>query len=160
MEKSMLLISSFWGREGEELPAFRMIPIDKDCPYTEVLFIPKERTLGIVSKTPKKAPIMEYKLDANGRKMPIIEKVEMPDGKKKEQMVGYKMEKLMAETLHEFMISDPTEIKEFITMFAYNVSPLWWERISILLTPPVVPEGEITLAEPEKVAENTGLKVV
>ena len=105
---NMLLIKSSW----DGAPSFGMIPVSLDCPYSECLFSPGEKTLAVISKVPKQALRMVPRIDTNGD----VEraKVKRASGK------DYKEERKTIDTLQEYYIIDKADIESFVKMFAVN----------------------------------------
>jgi len=103
----MMLISSSW----KNTKTFRLIPTSDSCPYVECIFDPELKVLAIVGKNKKDTFHMVPKLDANGdpeiRKSPKADKIA-------------KEERRTLETYQEYYISDLSQIREFIEMFAVN----------------------------------------
>jgi len=108
IEKSMLLISSF--RDGA--PTFRMIPLTKDCPYGEVIYVPQARAIVVFHKHAVQGLHMVPQLDGNGD--PVRATKPRADGN------PYKQERKMLTTPHEAYITDKSEIEMFVDMFAFN----------------------------------------
>lgn len=108
IEKSMLLISSF--RDGA--PTFRMMPITKDCPYGEIIYVPQARALVVFHKHVVEGLHMVPQLDGNG------EPVRNPRATAKEN--PYKQERKVLTTPHESYVTDKSEIEMLVDMFAFN----------------------------------------
>lgn len=112
MQDSMMLIKSEW--DGK--PTFKMIPINKDCPYVECIFDPDSKILAVISNIKKNILHMLPRLDDSGA--PIENKVIRPGTKK------FKEERKTIETFQEYYITDIEDIKEFVNSFAINKSKL------------------------------------
>ena len=106
--KSMMVVKSEWNNR----PTFKMIPIGTKCPYVECIYDPESKVLAIIGQTRKNVFHMMPKLDDNGDV--VLRKVKT-DGAK-----PYKEERRTVETFQEYYISDPSQISEFIEMFAIN----------------------------------------
>ena len=123
MSKNMLLIKSEW----QDIPSFRMIPIDANCPYVEVIYDPKSKTLAVIGINKKETPDHLPKLDSEGvaewikqaprpkdPKVPYNERVTIT-GKK------YKEVRVMLNTYQQYYITDKQDVIGFINLFAKNV---------------------------------------
>jgi|694.fasta_scaffold00087_46 hypothetical protein len=102
-EKSMLVTTMEWNGT----PTFRMIPINIDCPYVDVIFDPREKTLAVISSSVKEKPQMLPKLNDKGQLM---------------QLRGndYAQERRIMEAYYEYYIQDLTDIETFVKHFAVN----------------------------------------
>ena len=134
----MLITTSSW----QEKPSFKMIPVTLDCPYQEVIFIPGERMIVIISKVSKKSFTMTNKLDSNGQRFPIYGK-----GADKAKIIGFKQERVELDSYAEYYLEDKEEILDFIELFARNYTS-WTGKLESFLTLQEAPPGEITLAGP------------
>jgi hypothetical protein len=105
----MLLITSSWG----PAKTFKMIPINKDCPFNECIYDVQSKTLAIIGKESKTAFHMMPKLDAQGDVMRL--KIG-----KKENGKDYAEERKVLETFYEYYITEKSEIEDFIAKFAVN----------------------------------------
>jgi hypothetical protein len=110
MEPTMLLITSPWGG----VKTFKLMPINKDCPFGEGIFDSEGKVLVMLSKEKKKSLQLLPKLDDNGD--PVKSKTVRPNGK------TVKEGRATVETFTEHYIIEPQEIKAFIKMFAINES--------------------------------------
>lgn len=108
IQKSMLLISS----ERKGFPTFRMIPLTIDCPFGEIVYVPDAKALQILYKHTVEGLHMMPKLDDNGE--PIIN-AKAPKGSN-----PYKQERKTLSVPQDAYIYNPTEIEEFVQMFAVN----------------------------------------
>lgn len=108
IEKSMLLITSF----RDQVPTFRMIPLTKDCPYGEVIYVPQAQAIVIFHKHTVEGLHMVPQLDSNGD--PVRALKPRADGN------PYKQERKILTTPHEAYVTDKSEIEAFVDMFAYN----------------------------------------
>ncbi len=135
-KNSMLLITSKW----DDDKTFRLIPIELGCPYEEIIYMPKEGVLAIISKTPKSQFTMVPKLNENGDLEFTKNKQPRPGSGK-----TYKEERKTIDTLHEYYIEDKSEIYAFIGMFAINADEKA-DLVTLVMTPvkKQVPPGEIT----------------
>lgn len=105
----MLLISSSWADQ----PTFKMIPINADCPYNEVIFDPSSCALAIVGKEKKQTLHMLPKLTDTGD-------VLRPKVQKRENGKEYAEVRVTLETFYEYFIEDKDEIISFVGSFASN----------------------------------------
>ena len=109
MSTSMILITSSWGAAK----TFKMIPIDKECPYNECIFDVQSKVLAIVSKETKESLHMLAKLTDTGDVMRL--KIGKKDNGK-----DYAEERKALVTFYEYYIETESEIIEFIERFAKN----------------------------------------
>ena len=107
-QKSMMIISSQRG----EFPTFRMIPLTIDCPFAEIVYVPDARALQILYKHAVEGLHMMPKLDDNGQPVP---NPKAPKGTN-----PYKQERKTLTVPQDAYIYNPTEIEEFVQMFAVN----------------------------------------
>tara|TARA_R110000765_G_scaffold5492_4_gene17232 strand:+ start:3432 stop:3809 length:378 start_codon:yes stop_codon:yes gene_type:complete len=96
--KNMMLINSAF----QNVKSFSLISTNKDCPYIEALFDPSSQVLAVITKEKKSTFHMVAKLDPSGT----------PDGKKKERV--------QIQTYSEYYVTEETDIKNFIEIFAIN----------------------------------------
>lgn len=108
IQKSMLIISS----ERKGFPTFRMIPLTIDCPFGEIVYVPDAKALQILYKHTVEGLHMMPKLDDNGE--PMIN-AKAPKGSNL-----YKQERKTLSVPQDAYIYNPTEIEEFVQMFAVN----------------------------------------
>jgi hypothetical protein len=119
VEPSMLLIeSSFMENPSEPVKNFSGIPVKDDCPYIELIFDPKKKILGVISKHIKQSIQSITKLDNNGFPKETTNK------KFKEQF-PFQQERLLMDTYHEYYIRNEKEIEEFLNMHAVNPKFDW-----------------------------------
>lgn len=109
IEKSMMLTTSNWGPNK----TFKMIPINKECPYVEAIFDPSSKILAIISKTSKNSYHMVPKLDDNG------DEIKMRIGKR-ENGKDVKEQRVMMDTHAEYYLSEKEEIENIVNGFAIN----------------------------------------
>ena len=108
--KKMIVYSTDW--YGTQ--TFRMLPVDKECPYNEVIYDPTTKVLAIISKEFKEKPNMFPKLNENGK--PIIFKKNQPTENEPE----YVQERKMMQTYYEYYLDKEDDIKDFVNTFAIN----------------------------------------
>jgi hypothetical protein len=112
--RNMLLVHSFFMENSEtKIPSFAGIPITEDCPFMELIFNPKEKILGIISKHKKQMLQSVPKLDNNG--FP-----KLTTNKQFKENYPFQQERILMETYHEYYITDPVEIKLFLDSVAMN----------------------------------------
>lgn len=113
---NMLLISSEW----DKLPSFKMMPVNKECPYIECIYSPEQGgTLVIISKDCKESYHMLPKLDDNGD----IVYPKVLNGPR-----NPKMERRLVATYKEYYITNKSEIIDFVKKFAINHSSFDFEK--------------------------------
>lgn len=108
MKQSMMIYASDWN--GKE--TFKMLPVDVDCPYNEVIYDPENKVLAIISKEFKEKPQLFPKMTPKGDL--IVKRTDNPEKK------PYVEERLMMDTYYEYYIKDSEDIKSFIQHFAGN----------------------------------------
>lgn len=106
--KNMLIVTSMWN----DIPTFRLIPVDSFCPFIECIFDTESQVLVIFSKQVKQSFHMVPKLNESGD--PIVVKKPRMNGK------SYMEERRVIDTFHEFYITEKEEILDFIKDFATN----------------------------------------
>ena len=105
---NMLLITTFWGQDK----TFKLMPVNKDCPYMEVLYDPKVQMLVAMSKDMKQNYEMLPKLDDDG---------EMIKAKKaKRNGRPFREERRLMDVPQEFYMIERAEQEAFIEKFAVN----------------------------------------
>ncbi len=105
---NMMLITSSWG----PTKTFKMIPVDKSCPYLECIFNPTEKILAVIGTMKKEVYHMVPRLDDNGE--PIKAKTKRTNGSEFREM------RQRMETYNEYYITDVDDVAEFIEAFAVN----------------------------------------
>ena len=109
MNNSMMLITSTWGSKK----TFKMIPVNKDCPYNECIFDLDGKVLAVIGKEAKDSMHMVAKLNEWGD--PVMMKIG-----KRQNGKEYAEERKTLNTFYEYYIETADEIKSFIKMFAVN----------------------------------------
>ena len=109
MNNSMMLITSSWGAKK----TFKMIPVEKDCPYNECIFDLDSKILAIVSKEAKDTLHMVAKLNEWGD--PVTMKIG-----KRQNGKDYAEERKTLNTFYEYYIETADDIKAFVKLFAIN----------------------------------------
>ncbi len=123
MKQTMMLIQSAWDKKK----TFKLISIDKDCPYNEGIYDPDTKVLAVISKEKKDTFQMVPKFDDKGDVVYVKSKPR-PDGK------TYAEERRILETYYEYYIESPEEIKDLIKMFCVNSDTFDYDKY---LNPPV-----------------------
>ena len=100
-----LITSAYQGKKS-----FGLMPISKDCPYTEGLFDPEAKILVLISTTKKDSFHMLPVMDGDGKPVP------RKDGK------DYKRERKLLETYTEHYITEKVEIEEALKDHAINAA--------------------------------------
>ena len=98
-------------------PTFRLIPVDKDCPYNEMIFEPTDKLLAVVSKEKKNGFKMIAKLNELGD----------PQGLKTQSQRGvgkppYAEQRVSTETYYEYHITSENDIRQMVNKFAENAA--------------------------------------
>ena len=109
MNKSMMLITSTWGSKK----TFKMIPVEKDCPYNECIFDLDSKVLAIVGKDAKDSLHMVAKLNEWGD--PVMMKIG-----KRQNGKEYAEERKTLNTFYEYYVEQADEIKNLVNMIAVN----------------------------------------
>lgn len=117
IQGSMLIVSSEWN----DKPTFRMISINNECPYNEVIYDPEIKTLAVIGKEKKQSFQMLPKLDANGD-LTMLKRVPASGRKLAE-------ERKVVETYYEYYITKEEEIKAFVSLFAINADTFEWSSL-------------------------------
>jgi len=106
----MMLLSGMW----QGVPTFQMIPVTEDCPYLEVVFMPRDRVLAVISKVKEERLQMVARLDTKGYQIPI-------KGQKDDKgNQAYEAQRITINTYHDYYVLTPPEIEQFIETFAIN----------------------------------------
>ena len=109
MNNSMMLITSTWGSSK----TFKMIPVNKDCPFNECIFDLDAKVLAVIGKDGKDTMHMVAKLNEWGD--PVTMKIG-----KRQNGKDYAEERKTLNTFYEYYIEETSEIAEFVKMFAVN----------------------------------------
>lgn len=88
--------------EWDGKPSFKMLPIEKKCPYVEAIYDPATKVLVVINKSHKNTPHMFPVLDLSGKQLPNRE------------------ERIMTDTYYEHYIENMDDIKAFVQHFANN----------------------------------------
>lgn len=101
---TMKLITCPW--QGQK--SFRLMPVSKDCPYTEGLYDPNGKVLVLISVLKKESFHMVQRLDDDGHPIPTKDRK------------NAKQERKLLETFTEYYITEKVEIEEAIKDHAVN----------------------------------------
>jgi hypothetical protein len=112
MTQSMLLTSTQWNEQD----TFKMIPINQDAPYVEVIYDKQSTVMVVISKQVKTALHMLPKLDENG--YPTQIKSGVHAGKQKQ-------ERKQIEVFYEYYIENQTDMENIIKHLAVNQEFNW-----------------------------------
>ena len=106
--KNMKLFTSYWG----EKDTFKLMPIDNNCPFSEVIYDPTSTLLVVISNIGKQQFQNVPRLDNDGNSLKA----------KKPKMNGkpYQELRVMMETLTEYYVTTVEEQEDFIKDFAVN----------------------------------------
>lgn len=107
--KNMLIVSTYWG----EAKSFKLIPINNECPYLEVMYDSTTGLLAVISKNKKQVFHNVPKIDDNG------DMIYMKMGKR-ENGKNYKEERRTIETFQEYYLIEESEIIDFVNSFGVN----------------------------------------
>lgn len=112
MTQSMLLISTQWNEQD----TFKMIPINQNAPYVEVIYDKQSTVMVVISKQIKTALHMLPKLDDNG--YPTQIKSGVHAGKQKQ-------ERKQIEVFYEYYIENQVDMENIIKHLAVNQEFNW-----------------------------------
>jgi hypothetical protein len=105
---NMLIYTTFWGNDK----TFKLLPINKECPYTEVIYDTQTELLVVISKNKKQNYEMLPKLDDDGNM--IQSKKPKTNGK------PMKEERRLMEVPQEHYIIERAEQESFIDKWGLN----------------------------------------
>jgi hypothetical protein len=123
VERTMLLVTSAW----QSQKSFRLMPVNKDCPFSEGIYDPDSKVLVMMSCFKKQSFHLMPKLSADGD--PEKTKMPRPNGK------TYKEQRQVLETFEEFYITEKQEIEDLINMIAVNADTYDFKS---LMNPPQI----------------------
>jgi len=113
--KNMLLYKSKWSTDTTDHDTFKLIPINKECPFNECIFDPETQILAVVGIEKKQSYRFIPKIDDKGR--PVIDK----------STNQYIQERKLMENFYEYYIQDIEDITNFIDLFATNSKEFDWK---------------------------------
>jgi len=131
---NMLLFKSALG----EHDTFRMIPVNKECPYLEVVYDPATTRLIVITKNNKQSFQFIPKVTGDGD-------LSMIKGKPRPNGTQYREERVLVDIQDEFFIMDKEEQQVFVESFAVNADIFdFYKYLRDLDTEPalVVPEKQ------------------
>ena len=127
-KQSMMLYVGTWG--DPEYKTFKMLPIEKDCPFLECIYDADAKILAVIGTFTKQNFTFMQKLDVDGNPKfcsqykAAITKFGSPEKAAKflesEGKTIYSKERVATVTVNEYLLSDPKDIEEFIQKFACN----------------------------------------
>ncbi len=104
----MLIVTSIWQNQK----SFRLIPFDKDCPFSEGIYDPDSKVLVLMSITRKETMHMMPKLDANGDA--VLTKNKRANGK------NHQEQRVTLNTYTEHYVTEKVEIENVIKLLVIN----------------------------------------
>lgn len=119
VQPTMILITS--AMQGEK--TFKLMPIHKDCPFNEGIFMPEGRILVMMSREKKESVHMLPRLDENGD--PMKAKDKRLNGK------TYKETRVHLETYTEHYLAEKEEIISLIKMIAVNADTYDFQKYMV-----------------------------
>lgn len=131
IKPTMLLVSSPWNGVN----SFKLMPIDKDCPFNEGIFDQESKLLVMVSNTIKDSLHMLPKLDDNGDAEEC--KKPRPQGKRIKEM------RIHLDTFTEHYIKDSSEIIGLIEMVAINADRFDFKKYVLDIVVPETPKIQL-----------------
>ncbi|MEI6887472.1 MAG: hypothetical protein WCK31_04535 [bacterium] len=105
---SMLLITAEWNERN----SFKMIPMTKECPFSEGIFDINTKVLAMMSYQSKDSVHLLPRLDDDGEL--VTAKKQRQNGKR------YKEQRVTLDTFVEYYVSIPEEIIDIIKRLAIN----------------------------------------
>lgn len=106
---TMLGVNTTWMDEE----TFKIIPIDKDAPYNEMIYDVNSDTLIILSKEKRTGFHMVERLSPNGYPIPV-------KGPVKNEETRFQMERVQLETFIEYYITNRQDILKLIEIHCLN----------------------------------------
>ena len=106
---SMTIIHAVW--DGQ--PSFKLFPAELYSPYTEVIFDPRDRSMGVVSKEHKPKLMLLAKIDENGD--PILRKAS-----KVKSEEPYQLGRVQVDAFYEYFLANEADILAFVERHALN----------------------------------------
>jgi len=106
--QNMLCITTYWGQDK----TFKLMPINNDCPYMEVIYDTATQMLVAISKTLKQNLEMLPRLDDDGE----ITRTKKPKRNGKE----FKEQRQLMQVPQEYYMVERAEQEAFIEAFACN----------------------------------------
>jgi hypothetical protein len=113
--KSMFMTTSTW--EGGKYQSFKLIPITKDCPFSEVFFDPFAKVLVVTGSQLRDQFTVVHKLDRFGE---VLDPVPVKNPHTNQKELKYQKDRVKVQGFKEYYIDRPNEIENFIELFALN----------------------------------------
>lgn len=117
MSKSMMLITSTWGKSK----TFRLIPATQDSVYNEAIFDLDNKVLALISKEKKQTMHMLPKLNEFGD-IQYLKVGKRANGKE------FSEERKLVETFYEYYVENVEEVIEFVKAFAINADTFNYQQ--------------------------------
>ena len=108
IKKTMILYTAKW----QDKKSFRLMPISKEAPYSELIYIPENNSLVVLSANTKESFHMVARLDDNGDV--TMTKVPRRSG------VQHKEQRVSMATMIEYEFTEKEEIINLINLIAVN----------------------------------------
>jgi transcriptional regulator of acetoin/glycerol metabolism len=108
--KNMMLLTTYWG----ENKTFKLMPVNNDCPYMEVIYDTTTDMLVVITNNTKQNLQMVPKIDDDGNV--IAAKKPKNNGK------PFKEKQVLIEMPQEFYFIERAEQEEFIKQYAVNAT--------------------------------------
>jgi hypothetical protein len=105
--KNMMFYKSKWNDKA----TFRMLPLEMQCPYNEVIFDPEQKILAIISKDQKEKPLMLPRLSDKGDIIPA---------KRPNTDHSWQEQRILLSSYYEYYIEDMADIESFVSHFSIN----------------------------------------
>jgi hypothetical protein len=120
VQPTMLLITS--AIQGQK--TFKLMPIHKECPFNEGIFMPTGRMLAMISAEKKESVHMLPRLDDNGDAI-LIKQGNRPNQK------DYKEQRVHLETYTEHYLMEKEEIISLVKMLAVNADSYDFQKYMV-----------------------------
>jgi hypothetical protein len=105
---SMMIYAAEW--QGVE--TFRMIPLNPNCPFNEVMYDPINKVLAVVSKDRKVKPQLLPKINEKGDTV--------VKGFNKDREPQYVQQRVLMDMYYEYYIENEKDIKDFVLGMSTN----------------------------------------
>lgn len=117
--KNMRLITTYWGQDK----TFKLMPVNKDCPYMEALYDPKTNLLVVITTNMKENLQLVPKLDDLGNQIPAK--------KPKDNGKPWAEKYVQMHVPQEFYLIEKDEQIAFIKEFATNAEDFDFEQYMV-----------------------------
>ncbi|NCD06169.1 MAG: hypothetical protein EOL97_08625 [Spirochaetia bacterium] len=94
--------------EWHEKESFRLLPINLNCPYNEMLYDCENKVLMIISKDKKQKPMFIPAINKKGKTITLRRTKEL------------QQERQIIEMYYEYFLEDMEDIKDMIDLVAVN----------------------------------------